>query len=85
MRKRPIAGRYLCSNDVCQHVPNPRQALQAESKRNPAVLKKPLEDTDGFMGSPTLVSQSSILLVCSLIVSSGLGSFVASALPWGAN
>ena len=37
--------------------------------------------THCFMGSAAVSSHSSILFVCSLSCSSGLGSFVASALP----
>ena len=37
--------------------------------------------THCFIGSAAVSSHSSILLVCSLSCSSGLGSFVASALP----
>lgn len=37
--------------------------------------------THGFTGSASVSSQSSILLVCSLMASKGLGSLVASARP----
>ena len=40
-----------------------------------------LKTTHCFIGSAAVSNQSSILLVCSLSCSSGLGSLVASALP----
>lgn len=39
-----------------------------------------VEETHGFTGSESVSSQSSILLVCSRIASSGLGSLVSSCL-----
>jgi hypothetical protein len=75
-----MAGRYLKCKNVSAWV----KLVRAASTRVLGRTQQ-LRDTNGFRGSPIVFSQSSILLVCSLIASKGLGSFVASALPGPAN
>ena len=86
IKKRPTAGKYLQGKDTLsaklQMVPcNPVMATKHSHGKgiNKGMYLKAI--TYGFMGSETVSSQSSILLVCSRIASKGLGSFVASALP----
>jgi hypothetical protein len=82
MRNRPIAGRYL--QDM--HVNKVKQLLTItdppRGRFRFALSKTGIgrRETYGFTGSLKVSKKSSILLVCSLIASSGLGSLLASPL-----
>jgi hypothetical protein len=77
MRKRPIAGRYLMEGylaDVLCHV------LLEERTPRRDTCRRALERAYGLSGSLKVSRKSSILLVCSLIASRGLGSLDISEL-----
>lgn len=82
--KEPTDGRDISSTHATRQVRSwffllSPPSVGTDYRRPPTRLGT--SRTYGLIGSDTVSSQSSILLVCSRIVSNGLGSLVASCLP----
>jgi hypothetical protein len=82
MRNRPIAGKYLQHIHVSKIEPYRQEQMALRIASLGGGLRKPgvQRATYGFTGSLSVSKKSSILLVCSLIASSGLGSLLESPL-----
>jgi hypothetical protein len=70
------AQRVFEEGDDDEEAADGGEVAVAVSTRNPTA-----GSTNGLSGSETVSRKSSILLVCSRMASSGLGSFVASLVP----